>query len=74
MYTDTKKIGSTFYHFRTEEGKKGILGTGLFEDDGKIYYANASGALLRGWQRIELNWRFFNHETGAEEKGKIETN
>lgn len=74
MYTGTKKIGSAFYHFRTEDGQKGILGTGLFVDDEKTYYANSSGVLQRGWQKIEGIWRFFDHETGEEEKGKVETN
>lgn len=74
MYTGTEKIGSVFYHFLTEEGREGILGTGLFADDGKTYYANSSGVLLRGWQKIEGIWRFFNHETGEEEEGKVEAN
>ena len=74
MYTDTQKIGSAFYHFRTEEGQRGVLGTGLFEDGKKTYYANSSGVLQRGWQKIDGIWRFFNHETGAEEEGTIAVN
>lgn len=74
MYIGTKKIGSAFYHFRTEEDQKGVLGTGLFEDSGNTYYANASGVLLRGWQKIDGNWRFFDHETGEEKEGKIAVN
>ncbi len=74
MYTGTWKIGSGFYHFHTGEELRGVLGTGLFADEGKTYYANASGVLFRGWQKIDGIWRFFNQETGAEEKGKMETN
>lgn len=74
MYTDTRKIGSAYYHFRTDQGMEGVLGTGLFVDGGKTYYANGSGVLLRGWQKIEGIWRFFNHDTGAEEEGFIKTN
>lgn len=74
MCTGIKKIGSKYYYFRTGEGWKGVMGTGLFVDDEKTYYAGSSGALLFGWQKIEGIWRFFNHETGEEEKGKVETN
>lgn len=74
MYTDTRKIGNAYYHFRTDGEMEGVLGTGLFVDGGKTYYANSSGVLQRGWQKIEGIWRFFNHNTGAEEKGSVETN
>ncbi len=74
MYTGTWKIGSSYYHFCTEQGLEGVLGTGLFEDGGNTYYANGSGVLQRGWQKIDGEWRFFHHETGAEEEGKIQTN
>ncbi len=71
MQKGTQKIGSAFYHFRTDEGFEGVLGTGLFTDGGKTYYANTSGVLQRGWKKIDGIWRFFNHDTGEEEEGAI---
>lgn len=74
MNTGTQKIGSAYYHFYESGEMKGVLGTGLFEDGKNTYYANGSGVLQRGWQKIDGEWRFFRQETGAEEEGSIQTN
>ncbi len=66
MYTGTQKIGKYLYHFHTMQGKEGVLGTGLFTDEGKTYYAGSSGILQTGWQKINGSWRYFNSITGAE--------
>ncbi len=66
MYVGTRKIGNAYYHFKEENSGRGSLGTGLFTDAGRTYYANGSGVLQRGWQKIEGTWRYFDPETGAE--------
>ncbi|MBQ3105749.1 MAG: hypothetical protein IJC59_07830, partial [Lachnospiraceae bacterium] len=77
MYTGTQKIGNAWYHFMEDENRQGVLGTGFFTDTvngvQKNYYAAANGVLQRGWQKIDGLWRFFSHETGEEETGKIAT-
>lgn len=70
----TVKIGNALYHFYEDDENQNVLGVGFFEDRGKTYYANTSGVLQTGWKLVNGDWRYFNVETGAEEKSLIENN
>ncbi len=56
---------------QTSEGwvylkKDGSRTTGWLDDpgDGRTYYLNSSGIMLKGWQRINNIWCYFNEQSG----------
>ena len=53
-------IGANQYYL----GQDGALRYGwIRETEGKVYYANSSGVLLGGWQKIENLWYYFDRGT-----------
>ncbi|MCR5268818.1 MAG: alpha/beta hydrolase fold domain-containing protein, partial [Lachnospiraceae bacterium] len=70
MYTGFKKIGNAFYYFGENAADLGILQTGTFDyvrgGETYRYYANNSGVLQLGWQKIVGTWHYFDRNTGYE--------
>lgn len=53
-----KQIGNTRYYFDSN----GVRATGWVREDGKSYYLDAEGKLLRGWQTVEEQKYYFTDD------------
>ncbi|MBR7044394.1 MAG: hypothetical protein IKI23_01875 [Lachnospiraceae bacterium] len=57
--TGLQQIGNKWYFLDPD------LKTGLFRADGKLYYANAEGALQKGWQSVNGKRYYFYSKNGT---------
>lgn len=76
MFTGFQKIGTSYYYFKENDTDRGMLLTGLctYTVGGVdyTYYANNSGILQLGWQKVDGRWHYFDRTVGYEVDAAID--
>lgn len=76
MFTGFQKIGTSYYYFKENAADRGMLLTGLCTyivgGVDYTYYANNSGVLQLGWQKVDGRWHYFDRTVGYEVDAAID--